>query len=119
MQIHPIIKTSPSLSSLSWGPSAPPYTELTPSMLWCHPNQEYLDLQSIGSSPGLHILCTCDTIMIPFTYYKDLGLLLKTMGYSGLHLSLEHDASFRYSNQTNGQMVERRLAFLSISISIS
>ena len=28
MQIHPIIKTSPSLSSLSWGPSAPPYTIL-------------------------------------------------------------------------------------------
>ena len=31
----------------------------------CQKNK--LDLQSIGSSPGLHILCARDTIMIPFT----------------------------------------------------
>ena len=37
--------------------------------------------------------------MIPFTYYKDLGLLLKTRGYWGLHLSLEHDD--RYSVTTD------------------
>ena len=29
-------------------------------------NSFILDLQSIGSSPGLHILCARDTIMIPF-----------------------------------------------------
>ena len=30
-------------------------------------HQSKLDLQSIGSSPGLHILCARNTIMIPFT----------------------------------------------------
>ena len=34
-------------------------------------------------------------------YNKDLGLLLKTRGYWGLHLSLEHDTSFRYSATTD------------------
>ena len=59
------------------------------------------DLQSIGSSPGLHILCARDTIMIPLINDKELRLLLKTRGYWGLQLSLEHDAFFRYSATTD------------------
>ena len=45
-----------------------------------------LDLQSIGSSPGLHILCARDTIMIPFRTWDSflrlggIQLLLEVVG---------------------------------------
>ena len=43
-----------------------------------------LDLQSIGSSPGIHILCARDTIMIPFTT-RTLDTFLR-LGGSGAYI---------------------------------
>ena len=59
-------------------------------------NEEKLDLQSIGSSPDLHILCAHDTIMIPFrTKTWDSFLRLGVLG-------LTSELSFRrYSATTD------------------
>ena len=56
-------------------PSASNQPSDTRDLYWLFPKCQHnwgdpsgkLGLQSIGSSPGLHILCACDTIMIPFT----------------------------------------------------
>ena len=58
-------------------------------LIWYYVDKMQLDLQSIGSSPDLHILCARDTIMILFSIWVFiLCLLLKTKGLTselGMH----------------------------------
>ena len=43
------------------------------------PGLVQIDLQSIGSSPGLHILCARDTIMIQLTSRTLKGVLVSDL----------------------------------------